>query len=164
MQITLTINGQRITAEVAADEKLLDTIRKLGFTGTKKGCGEGACGSCSVILNGRLVTACLVYSAAANGAAVETIEGLGDALHPHPIQVEFVKAGAVQCGFCTPGMVMSTKALLKANSSPSEEAIKSALDGNLCRCTGYVKIIDGVKNAAKAISSASGTASEVKDA
>jgi carbon-monoxide dehydrogenase small subunit len=148
MKVTLTINGEKIACEAPADEKLLDTLRRLGFTGAKKGCGEGTCGSCVVLIDGRPANSCLVFTASVEGRTVTTIEGLGDPAHPHPIEEEFVKAGAVQCGFCTPGMVLSAKALLDVNPSPTEEQIKAALDGNLCRCTGYVKIIEAVRNAA----------------
>ena len=148
MNVTLTINGEKRQCEVAPDEKLLDTLRTLGLTGAKKGCGEGTCGSCVVLANGLPVNSCLAFTASMQGRQITTIEGLGDTNNPHPIQVEFVKAGAVQCGFCTPGMVLATKALLDHNPTPGDEEIKAALDGNLCRCTGYVKIIEAVKNAA----------------
>jgi carbon-monoxide dehydrogenase small subunit len=151
MEITLTINGEKMTCPIEPGERLLDTLRARGYLGVKKGCGEGTCGTCSVILDGRLVTSCLVFSAAAEGARVTTIEGLGDPNHPHVIQQEFVKAGAVQCGFCTPGMVLATKALLDARPDPTEDDIRVALDGNLCRCTGYVKIIEAVKSSAAAL-------------
>jgi len=160
MNVTLTINGDKITCEVEAGDMLLDTLRNLGYKGAKKGCGEGTCGSCAVILDGRIVTSCLVFTAAAEGGEIVTIEGLGDIQDPHPIQVEFVKAGAVQCGFCTPGMILATKALLDSNPEPSEDEIRTALDGNLCRCTGYVKIIDGVKNAAKVLAGSPATTGE----
>jgi len=152
MNMTLTINGEKRSCDAAPDERLLDTLRGLGLTGAKKGCGEGTCGSCVVLVDGRPTNACLAFTAAMQGRQVTTIEGLGDPNNPHPIQVEFVKAGAVQCGFCTPGMVLSTKALLDRNPAPTEPEIKSALDGNLCRCTGYVKIIEAVKSAAQTLS------------
>ena len=129
-------------------------LRYLGFTGVKKGCGEGTCGSCVVLLDGQPVNSCVIFTAATVGRELTTIEGLGDVDDPHVLQQEFVNAGAVQCGFCTPGMVLAAKALLDKDPSPSDKAIKTALDGNLCRCTGYVKIIDAVKNAAAVLSSA----------
>jgi len=154
MRITLTVNGENLTCEVEPDEKLLDTLRFLGFTGVKKGCGEGTCGTCVVLLDGRPVNSCVVFTPAAEGREVTTIEGLGDVDSPHVLQEQFVKAGAVQCGFCTPGMILAAKALLQKDPRPDDAAIKSALDGNLCRCTGYVKIIDAVKNAADLLSPA----------
>jgi len=158
MNITLVINGERQECQVEAGEKLLDTLRGLGFLGVKKGCGEGTCGTCVVIMDGRLVNACMVFSAAADGTEITTVEGLGSIDSPHPIQTEFVKAGAVQCGYCTPGMVLATKALLDRVQKPNDEQIRAALDGNLCRCTGYVKIIEAVKNAADVLASQGGMA------
>jgi carbon-monoxide dehydrogenase small subunit len=149
MNIELLINGRQHLADLNPGEKLLDTLRNLGFTGVKKGCGEGTCGSCSVLVDGKLVLSCITYSVAMQGREITTIEGLGNIEAPHPIQAEFVKAGAVQCGFCTPGMVLATKALLDVNPIPTREEVQSALDGNLCRCTGYVKILEAVEAAAK---------------
>jgi len=151
VNITLTINGEKTSCTVAPDEKLIDTLRRHGRTDVKKGCGEGTCGSCVVLLNGRLVTSCIVFSAAADGGEILTAAGLGTANSPHLIQTSFVKAGAVQCGFCTPGMVMAAKALLDVVPEPNVDQIKTALDGNLCRCTGYVKIIEAVQNAARTL-------------
>jgi carbon-monoxide dehydrogenase small subunit len=131
---------------------LLDLLRyDLGLTGTKEGCDEGDCGACTVIVNGKVVTACLVLAVEADGATITTIEGLhkGDTLHP--IQQAFVDSGAVQCGFCTPGMILTTKALLDEIPNPSEEDIKHYLEGNLCRCTGYTKILDAVNIALQQI-------------
>jgi len=153
MNITLTVNERRHEVDVVSDERLLDTLRRLGYTGVKKGCDEGTCGTCVVLMDGRAVNSCVVFSAGAQEARLTTIEGIGDVDHPHPIQKAFVEAGAVQCGFCTPGMVLSTKTLLDRNPSPSESDIREALDVNLCRCTGYVKILDGVRMAATAMSS-----------
>lgn len=152
MEITILVNNVKYICDVEPDEKLLTTIRNLGLTGTKKGCGEGTCGTCLVLLDGRPVNSCVVFAAAADGHKVTTIEGMGDAASPHVIQTEFVKAGAVQCGFCTPGMILATKALLDVNPDPSHAEIVSALDGNLCRCTGYVKIVEAVVNSAVALS------------
>ncbi len=148
MKIKLSVNGEVIETVIQPGDRLLGTLRDLGFTGVKKGCGEGTCGSCSVLVDGKLALSCVIYSAAMQGRALTTIEGLGNVDDPHAIQIEFVKAGAVQCGFCTPGMVLATKALLDVNPSPTEDDIKRALDGNLCRCTGYVKILEAVTNAA----------------
>jgi len=161
MTVALTINGRKQAVDAAPGEKLADTLRRLGFLGVKKGCGEGTCGSCSVLLDGLHVTSCVVFTAAVEGREVTTIEGLGDVVNPHPIQVEFVNAGAVQCGFCTPAMVLATKALLDMNPTPTTEQIKQALDGNLCRCTGYVKILEAVRNAAAVLSSGDDDSGEV---
>lgn len=151
MKVTFTLNGEQRTYHADPDEKLLDSLRILGLTGVKRGCSEGTCGSCSVIIDGKLVTSCLVYTVSVAGADITTIEGLGTTNTPHPIQKAFVDSGAVQCGYCTPGMVLATKVLLDANPTPGEEDIRKALDGNLCRCTGYVKIIEGVEAAARAL-------------
>lgn len=148
MKVNLNINGRILEAAIRPGDKLLETLRALGYRGAKKGCGEGTCGSCAVLVDGRLSLACVIYSAAMQGRKITTIEGLGTVDNPHTIQSEFVKAGAVQCGRCTPGMVLATKALLDVNASPSEAEVKLALDGNLCRCTGYVKILEAVENAA----------------
>lgn len=130
---------------------LLDVLRENGYTEVKDGCREGECGACVVILDGKLVNSCQVFAASAIGKDIKTVKGLGDIHSPHLIQTAFVESGAVQCGFCTPGMVLAAYNLLKQNSDPTEDEIKRALDGNLCRCTGYVKIIDAVKMAAKKI-------------
>jgi len=139
-EIRLTLNGEPREFLVAPDDKLLEVLRREGLTGAKHGCGTGSCGACTVILDGRAVYACLLYAFQAEGRSVETIEGAGDFDHPHPIQKALVEAGAVQCGFCTPGMVLSAKALLAGNPHPSDEELKVHMDGNLCRCTGYEKI------------------------
>jgi aerobic carbon-monoxide dehydrogenase small subunit len=148
MNIKLQINRETIEAAVEAGDNLLDTLRELGYTGVKRGCGEGTCGSCAVLVDGRLALSCVTFSAAMQGRKITTIEGLGSVDDPHAIQMEFVKAGAVQCGFCTPGMILATKALLNVNPQPTSDDIKLALDGNRCRCTGYVKILEAVENAA----------------
>ncbi len=149
MKLNVRINGVQHSVEIAPNAVLGDVLRQLGLTGTKLGCREGHCGSCMVLLNGKSVNSCLVLAAKAEGAEVTTIEGLGDVRAPHPIQEAFVEAGAVQCGFCTPGMVISTKALLDEEPHPSEERVREALAGNLCRCTGYVKIFEAVRLAEK---------------
>ena len=152
-QITLTLNGARRTFPVAERETLLALIReRAGLTGTKKGCDLGECGACTVILNGRAVNACCVFAAACDGASVETIEGIGTADHPHPLQIAFKELGAIQCGFCTPGMIMAAKALLDRNPAPTRQQVIDALSGNLCRCTGYAKIEQAVLAAADMLS------------
>ncbi|MDD5061676.1 MAG: (2Fe-2S)-binding protein [Candidatus Marinimicrobia bacterium] len=151
MQIELTINGKLKSLEIQPGESLLETLRKNGYTGVKYGCGTGDCGACVVLLNDKPVNSCQVLTAAVDGESVTTVEGIGTMDKPHPIQEELVKAGAVQCGYCTPGVVLSAYALLQTNPHPTEDEIKTALDGHLCRCTGYVKIIEGVKNAAEKV-------------
>jgi len=147
--MALTVNGETVHLAVSPDASLLDALREdLELTGAKQGCGEGECGACSVLLNGKVVNSCLVLAAECAGAEVLTIEGLGRLGKLHPLQEAFVQIGAVQCGFCTPGMVMAAYALLKENPSPSEADVRRALEGNLCRCTGYRKIIDAVLAAA----------------
>lgn len=148
--ITLTINGVSRTFTVEPQETLLHLIReKACLTGTKCGCDLGECGACTVVLNGRAVNSCCIFAEQVNGCCVETIEGIGTVEHPHPIQRAFAEAGAIQCGFCTPGMILSAKALLDQNPHPSEDEIRRAMSGNLCRCTGYTKIIEAVMLAAK---------------
>ena len=146
---SFVINGRKVSVSFHADETLLRVLRSCGNTEVKEGCGEGQCGSCLVLLNGRLVNSCQVLAASALDAQILTARGLGDIHVPHPIQTAFVEAGAVQCGFCTPGMIMATYYLLTRKPDPSDEEIRSALDGNLCRCTGYVKILDAVRRAAE---------------
>jgi carbon-monoxide dehydrogenase small subunit len=148
--ITLTINGEHRELAVEGYRTLLDTLRnEAGLTGTKKGCDVGDCGACTVILDDKPVCSCLVLAVEADGAAVQTIEGLGKNGQLHPLQESFVRYGGAQCGFCTPGMIMMAKALLDANPKPSEEEIRFAIAGNICRCTGYTKIIEAIQAAAK---------------
>lgn len=150
MRIRLTVNGRRVECEADAEARLLDLLREtLHLTGTKEGCGEGECGACTVLVDGRAVNSCLIPAPSVDGKAVLTIEGIGDGDRLHPIQQAFVDAGGVQCGFCTPGFVMSTYALLETNPNPTDEEIRHALEGNLCRCTGYERIIDAVRLAAR---------------
>lgn len=150
--ITLELNGQTRRFAVDGDETLLHLLReRAGLTGAKKGCDLGECGACTVIMNGRAVNSCCVFAVQADGARVETIEGIGTAEHPHPLQKAFVDAGAIQCGFCTPGMIMAAKALLDREPAPGPEQIRQALSGNLCRCTGYEKIEQAVQMASRAI-------------
>ena len=149
MKITLTVNGERREADVWEGESLLYVLReRLELPGSKNACEQGECGSCSVLLDGDLVCACLVLAAQADGHAVTTVEGLRDGDGLHRVQLAFVDAGAVQCGFCTPGLVVATAALLERVPSPSDEVIREELSGNLCRCTGYAKIFDAVRLAA----------------
>jgi aerobic carbon-monoxide dehydrogenase small subunit len=152
--IQLTINGESVEAAVEPNQTLLQFLREdLGLTGTKHGCGLGDCGACTVILDGRPVNACLVLAVQARGREVLTIEGLAENGKLHPIQQAFVDKGAIQCGFCTPGMILSAKALLDEKPEPSEPEIRTAISGNLCRCTGYQKIVEAVQEAAKVIQS-----------
>ncbi|MEA3307314.1 MAG: (2Fe-2S)-binding protein [Elusimicrobiota bacterium] len=148
-KISLKINGENKNFKVKSNEFLLDALRRHGYKGAKKGCDSGDCGSCAIIFNGKPVLACMMPAVTAHGGDIETIEGIGTIEKPHPIQEAYVEAGAVQCGYCTPGMIVVTKHLLEKKSSPSEEEIKKELDGNLCRCTGYVTQIKAVKIAAK---------------
>lgn len=150
IEIKLVVNEKTYTAAVEPNERLIDTLRnRLGLMGTKEGCGEGECGACTVIMDGKTVNSCLILTAQANESVITTIEGVGNRRSPHPVQKAFVEVGAVQCGFCTPGMVLSAKNLLDKNPQPSDEEIKVAMSGNLCRCTGYDKIFRAVKNAAE---------------
>jgi aerobic carbon-monoxide dehydrogenase small subunit len=151
MRIELTVNGERRDADVWAGESLLFTLREhLGLPGSKNACEQGECGSCSVLLDGELVCSCLVLAAQADSHEVVTVEGLSDDGQLHRVQEAFVETGAVQCGFCTPGLVVATAALLEQSPDPSEDEIREALSGNLCRCTGYQKIFDAVRMAASA--------------
>jgi len=149
MRVELTVNGERLEADVWEGESLLYVLReRLGLPGSKNACEQGECGSCSVLLDGKLVCACLVLAAQADGHELVTVEGLSEDGELHPVQVAFAETGAVQCGFCTPGFVMATAELLARTSSPTEDEIREALSGNLCRCTGYAKIFDAVRLAA----------------
>jgi len=149
VKIELTVNGERREADVWGGESLLFALRdQLGLPGSKNACEQGECGSCSVLLDGTLVCSCLVLAAQAHGHEVVTVEGLGTPESLHRVQEAFVAAGAVQCGFCTPGLVMATVGLLEHTPSPTDDEIREALSGNLCRCTGYQKIFDAVRAAA----------------
>ena len=148
--VSTTINGD--TVEFACDphESLLDVLRnRLGLTGAKEGCGTGDCGACSVQVDGRVVCSCLVLGVEAEGREIETVEGLAQGTELHPLQTKFLEHAALQCGVCTPGFLMAAKALLEKNPDPSEEEIRFGLAGNLCRCTGYDKIVRAVQDAAK---------------
>ena len=148
-EITLTINGIEQSVQVELGESLLEVLRREGLTSVKHGCDTGDCGACAVLLDGDAVNSCMILAAAADGRSVTTVEGLEDGGRLHPLQQAMVDAGAVQCGFCTPGIVMTGVDLLTRNPDPDEDEIKSALAGNLCRCTGYVKQIDAVLAAAE---------------
>lgn len=150
-RLTFNVNGEPYVLEnVPVNRSLLQVLREdLGLTGTKEGCGEGDCGACTVLLDGLAVNSCLVLAAEVDGREVTTVEGLARGGKLHPLQQAFVDEGAVQCGFCTPGMLMSAKALLDANPRPTETEIRTALAGNLCRCTGYVRIVSAVQKAAE---------------
>ncbi|UCC64207.1 MAG: (2Fe-2S)-binding protein [Anaerolineae bacterium] len=147
--IAMTVNGQAVALRVAAHHTLLQVLRdQLGLQGAKDGCGEGDCGACTVLMDGAPVNACLVLAPQADGAEIVTIEGLGTPEAMHPLQAAFVEEGGTQCGYCTPGIIISALALLNENPSPTEEEIRWALAGNLCRCTGYTKVITAVQRAA----------------
>jgi carbon-monoxide dehydrogenase small subunit len=146
LPLTMTVNGRRETLQIESDELLVDVLRdRLDLIGTKIGCNEGECGACTVIMDGQAVLSCLIPAMRAQGREVITIEGLSDGDTLHPLQQAFVEHGAVQCGYCTPGFIMSAKALLDENKHPSRDEIKEAIAGNLCRCTGYVKIIEAIE-------------------
>lgn len=152
--INVTINGESVEAAVEPNQTLLQFLREdLGLTGTKHGCGLGDCGACTVIMDGKAVNSCLVLAIQAQGKDILTIEGLAVNGQLHPIQQAFVDKGAIQCGFCTPGMILSAKAFLDTNPEPSEHDIRTAISGNLCRCTGYQKIVEAVESAAERLKS-----------
>lgn len=144
--LAMTVNGRSVTIEINADELLVDVLRdRLGLIGTKVGCNEGECGACTIIMDGDPVLSCLIPALRAQGRQIITIEGLSDGDTLHPLQQAFVEHGAVQCGYCIPGFIMSAKATLDVNPHPSRDEIKEAIAGNLCRCTGYVKIIEAIE-------------------
>lgn len=148
--ISLKVNCNRYELRVKTETTLLKVLREeLDLTGTKDGCHEGECGACTVIMNGKPVNACLVLAIEANGSEILTVEGLSEGEELHPLQRAFVDSGAIQCGFCTPGMLLSAKALLDHNLRPTETEIRQALRGNLCRCTGYKKIVEAIQQAAR---------------
>jgi carbon-monoxide dehydrogenase small subunit len=153
--VSTTINGDSVDFLCQGEETLLDVLRdRLGLTGAKEGCGTGDCGACSVIVDGRLVCACLVLGAEAEGRRIETIEGMATADKLHPLQEKFLEHAALQCGICTPGFLMAAKYLLTENPEPTEAEIRFGLAGNLCRCTGYDKIVRAVQDAAKVMKGA----------
>lgn len=144
MKLTVTINGSSETQDIRPGELLVQYLRRTGRYSVKRGCEDGNCGTCVVEMDGQAVNSCLMLAAQAEGKEIWTCEGIGNPRAPHPVQQAFVDQAAVQCGFCTPGLIMSTKVLLDHNPRPTDTEIKRALDGNLCRCTGYVKIMDAV--------------------
>ena len=153
--VSTTINGDEVEYLCQPDETLLEVLRdRMGLTGAKEGCGTGDCGACSIILDDRLVCSCLVLGAEAEGRTIETIEGMAHGDKLHPLQQKFLEHAALQCGICTPGFLMAAKALLDRNPAPSEEEIRFGLAGNLCRCTGYDKIVRAVQDAAKELQGA----------
>jgi carbon-monoxide dehydrogenase small subunit len=150
VRISFTVNGMRSVADVPPDRLLTDLLRDdLGFTGTKEGCGIGVCGACTVLIDGQSVSACLTLSATVDGSEILTIEGLSEHGALHPLQQAFVDHAGFQCGFCTPGQVMAAYALLQAHPQPTDEDLKEGMLGNLCRCTGYYKIADSIRAAAR---------------
>ena len=152
MEIHFTLNGEKVRVEVPAHWTLLRLLREnLGLTGTKEGCGIGECGTCTVLLERMPVNSCLVMAPKVQGKKVETVEGLGTKDSLHPLQKSFIDHGAVQCGFCTPGILMSSKALLGRNPRPTKEEIKDAITGHLCRCTGYHQIVEAIEEAGKSL-------------
>ena len=155
--IQVKVNNEWRTAKVKATESLLDTLRnKWRAVEVKNGCEQGDCGACTVLLDGKPVNACLVLSVQANEKDVTTVRGIGSRENPHPVQTAFVEQGAIQCGYCTPGLIVSSSALLEKNPDPSREEICGAISGNLCRCTGYTKIVRAVADASKKIQSEEG--------
>jgi carbon-monoxide dehydrogenase small subunit len=152
MRIQLTVNGAKRGFDVEPNTLLLNLLRDdMNLTGTKYGCGIGECGACTVLMDGEAVLACMILAVDADGRRVDTVEGLAEGGEPHPIQQAYLDEGAVQCGYCTPGFIMATKALLDENPAPTEAEIREYLNGNLCRCTGYVNIVKAVQRAAEAI-------------
>jgi carbon-monoxide dehydrogenase small subunit len=154
--VTFGVNGKQVVVDSLPNRTLLDVLREdLGLTGVKDACGgEGECGACTVIMDGKSVNSCMVFIGQVEGCSIETIEGLAKDGELHPLQRAFAEAGAVQCGYCTPGAIMSAKALLQENPHPSDEEIREGLSGNLCRCTGYVKMVEAVRRAAGEMSHA----------
>lgn len=145
MDISLKVNGDPVRLAVSPHARLIDVLREeLELTGAKLGCGEGECGACSVLLDGKVVNSCLVLAVECDGVSVVTIEGLARGAELHPVQQAFINRGAIQCGYCSPGMILAACALLEEHPSPTEQEVRRALEGNLCRCTGYRKIIDAV--------------------
>ncbi len=152
LPVLLSVNRERYELVLNPKKTLLEVLRNdLGLTGTKEGCGEGACGACTVLLDGKAVNSCLVLAVEANGKDILTIEGLGSENDLHPLQRAFVEHWAIQCGFCTPGMILSAKALLDRNPYPNEDEIRRAISGNLCRCTGYSKIVKAIVAASSSL-------------
>lgn len=158
--IEIEVNGRSLRAAVSMDETLLDVLRdKLGFVEVKNGCGQGDCGACTVLLDGEAVNSCLTLAVQADGRSVTTTRGLGTPEDPHPLQTAFIDHGAVQCGFCSSGMILSAASFLRQNATPTRAEIREAISGNLCRCTGYTKIVDAIEAAALGLEHTEGRAS-----
>jgi carbon-monoxide dehydrogenase small subunit len=152
LEIEIRVNGRPMRTAVEVDETLVDVLRsKLGFVEVKNGCGQGDCGACTVLLDGEAVNSCLTLAVQADGRSVTTTKGLGSPEEPHPLQTAFINHGAVQCGFCSSGMILSAASLLEQNATPTREEIREGISGNLCRCTGYTKIVDAIEEAAREI-------------
>jgi len=150
--VSLTVNGEEYDAVITPNRTLLEVLRDdLHLTGTKEGCGEGACGTCTVLVDGKPVRSCLTLALEVQGTKITTIEGLAPMGELHPVQKAFVEYGAIQCGFCSPGMILTTKALLDENPSPTEQEARQAISGNVCRCTGYAKIVEAMLKAAEMV-------------
>jgi len=149
LEIRICINGTDHIVEIDVGETLLDLLRWLGYKGAKKACETGNCGACTVLLDGRPVASCIMLAAQADGATVQTVEGLADEGKLHPVQEAFMDAGAPQCGFCTPGMIMTAVAFLDAKPDPTRHEVREAISGNICRCSGYVKVVDAIMDAAR---------------
>ena len=150
--VSFTINGEKVETSCEPHKMLVDVIRdNLFLTGTKIGCREGECGACTVIMDGQAVNSCLIPASKAMGKNIQTIEGVADGDRLHPLQTAFIEKGAIQCGFCTPGIIMSAKALLDKNKTPGKDAVREAIGGNICRCTGYVKIEEAIGQASKVL-------------
>lgn len=148
LEVQVTINGKAIVLTIEPYDLLIDVLRREGYKSVKRGCDEGTCGACTIILNGRAVKSCILLAAQAHKGSIVTVEGIGTRDQPHPLQQSFVEEGAIQCGFCIPGILLSAKALLDSNHSPTNMEIKQAMDGNLCRCTGYSGQIKAIRSAA----------------
>lgn len=151
MEIGVKINGEGKVWTIAPGDLLLDTLRREGYYGVKRGCESGECGACTVLVDGKAINSCVMFAAQADGCEITTIEGLAQGDKLHPLQESFLDYGAVQCGFCTPGMILNAAALLKEDPHPTEEQVRDTLAGNLCRCTGYVKPVEAVLAAAQAL-------------
>ena len=149
MRIIATINGEKVAFEAEPQEMLLDVLRREGYKGVKRGCNTGDCGACAIIIDGIVVNSCIVFAASVHGKGIITIEGIGTPDNPHPLQTAFDKEGAIQCGFCTPAAIITAYALLKRNPDPTEEEIRDALSGNLCRCGTYSKQIKAIQRVIK---------------
>ncbi|HHV79606.1 MAG TPA: (2Fe-2S)-binding protein [Firmicutes bacterium] len=148
--IRFTLNGSEVSADVKANDTLLNVLREqLGYTGTKRGCETGECGACTVLVDGKAVNACLILAPKVDGRAIQTIEGLAKGAELHPLQKAFIEEGALQCGFCGPGMLMSAKALLDEIPNPTEDQVRRGISGNICRCTGYAKIVKAIMKASR---------------